>query len=349
MNKRPFGARRYSDVLSEGLQYIDDRRHGRIKSIKTPWAGFNKAGVGGLEWGSMLTIGARPGAGKTLIVSQLLRESRVINLDQDFNILEFQFEMGPKQSSSRAFAAEMALDYNTVLSTDRQLDDFIFDRMRNFQHDQKILESHSVIREVISEPLTHHDIKKAAHHWYNDMGGKPMIMTIDHSWLLKKAPDEKEKLNTLYNAVEMLMQLKKELPVIIIMITQLNRNMEEPLRKTPGTIGNYPTSSDVFGGDALMQGSDMLVALSRPAKNDIAVYGPKGYLVKTDDIFMHLLKTRNGADDITALFMKAEFQKQRMIEVSEPACSNPSGGGFRRLSQRQQTNISNDINLDNIS
>ena len=59
--KKPFGARKYSEILKEGLKYIDDRRKGRIKSFKTPWLGINKSGVGGLEWGSMLTIGARPG------------------------------------------------------------------------------------------------------------------------------------------------------------------------------------------------------------------------------------------------------------------------------------------------
>lgn len=334
MSKRPYGARRYSDILLEGLQYINDRRNGRIKSIRTPWAGLNNAGVDGLEWGSLLTIGARPGAGKTLITSQFLREARLNNPDQDFNILEFQFEMGAKQSSSRAYAAEMALDYNVILSTARALDDFTFSKLKDFQKYQETLEAAGILREVISEPLTHKDMKKAAHYWFNDMGRKPMIMTIDHSWLFKKDSDEKEKLNTLYNAVEMLMQLKKELPVIIVILTQLNRTLEDSTRRIPGTIGNYPTSSDIFGGDALMQGSDMVVALSRPAKNDLLVYGPKGYLVKPDDIFMHLLKIRNGTDDATTLFMKADFKNQRMLEVEEPVCSNPSGTGFRKLSQR---------------
>lgn len=347
--KRPFGARTYHDILTEGLQYIDDRRHGRIKSIKTPWSGLNQAGVGGLEWGSILTIGARPGAGKTLIVSQLLREAYTNNPGQDFNILEFQFEMHPKQQASRHFAAETALDYNLILSTGKQLDDFMFSKMKTLVQEHKAMMDVGISREVITDPLTHADMKKAMHFWYNSMGGKPMIVTIDHSWLIKKAPDEKEKLNTLYNAVEMLMQVKKELPVIIVMITQLNRNLEEPTRKTPGTIGNFPTSSDVFGGDALMQGSDMVVALNRPFKNDIPVYGPKGYLVNSDDIFMHLLKVRNGGDDVNMLFMKAEFKRQRMTEVPEPVCSNPSGNtSFRRLSQRQSPSPSANIDLDGI-
>ena len=73
---RPFGIRSYVEILEEGLNYIEDRRTGKIKSLTLPWDGLNNAGVAGLEWGSMLTIGARPGSGKTMFVSQILRESK---------------------------------------------------------------------------------------------------------------------------------------------------------------------------------------------------------------------------------------------------------------------------------
>lgn len=348
------GGRLYSEMLEEGLKYIHDRMDGRIKSFKTPWAGFNEAGVGGLEWGSLLTLGARPGSGKTLIVSQMMRESRIYNPSQGFHILEFQFEMGGKQAASRAFAAETALDYNTVLSTSKALDKFSFDNMAQHTIDYKNLERQGILRTVISKPLTHAEIKNTVYHYYDELGkvnkqgSKPMVVTIDHSWLIKKANDEKEKIATLYNAVEMLMQLKNDLPIIVIMITQLNRSMEEPGRKIPGSIANYPTSSDIFGGDALMQGSDMVIALSRPAKADVNVYGPKGYMVKGDDIFAHLLKVRNGADDKNILFMKAEFNKQKMVEVGEPIASNPTGGGYVRLSQQRRTQPGDGPDISNL-
>ncbi len=338
-----FEAKSYHEILTTGLKYIDDRRKGIIKSIKTPWAGFNKAGVNGLEWGSMLTIGARPGAGKTLIVGQILRESFILNPDQKFNILEFQFEMGANQTAAREFAAQTALDYNIVLSTDKELDDYSYARMLDVAAEEKQAEDNGYIRKQINTPLTHHDIRTAVHLAYNQYGCRPMIITIDHSWLIKKSSDEKEKISTLYNTVEMLMRLKNELPLIIIMVTQLNRTIEDAARKTAGSIANYPTSSDIFGGDALMQGSDVVMVLNRPAKNDIGVYGPKGYLVKDDDIFVHLLKVRNGSDDVNLLFMKAQFNRQKMIEVGEPAGSNTQ---FVRRSQRPRNT---EINVDEIN
>jgi replicative DNA helicase len=324
----PYGAKTYSEILDSGLEYIRQRRDGIIKSIKTPWPSLNKAGVGGLEWNSLLTIAARPGAGKTMFVSQVLRECKILNADQHFNILEFQFEMGEKQIASRAFAAEAALDYGVILSTEKQLDEFSYNRLKRYVEDTKALEGLGVQRRVITTPLTTRQMEKAIHTWYNAMGQAPLIVTVDHSWLIKKDIDEKEKLSTLYNNVEMLMTIKRELPIIVLMISQLNRNIEDPNRKTPGSIGNYPTGSDVFGGDALQQGSDMLLVLSRPYTMQIQCYGPKEYMVDKKDIFVHILKSRNNSDDNNLVFLRGDFATQRMIETSEPAASNPTGNRF---------------------
>lgn len=322
---RPFGIKTYVEILEEGLHYIEDRRIGKIKSLKLPWDGLNKMGVGGLEWGSMLTIGARPGAGKTMFVSQILRESKYLNPTQDFNILEFQFEMGPKQTAARDFVAQTALDYNQVLSTNKQIDEFSVKLMKQYVEEQKTFQQLGNYRTQINTSLTVRKMEEAIHTAYNGLGGKPLIVTIDHSWLIKKDTDEREKINTLYNTVEMLMHVKNKLPIIILMISQLNRSIDEPVRKMPGTIGNYPTSSDIFGGDALMQGSDMVIVLNRPYKVDIESYGRKEYNCKTDDIFTHILKSRNSADDTNLIFMKADFPRQRIIEVPEPQAGNPSG------------------------
>ena len=345
---RPFGIKSYVEILEEGLQYIKDRQSGKIKSLSLPWTGINNAGVAGLEWGSMLTIGARPGSGKTMFVSQILREAKLLNPTQDFNILEFQFEMGAKQTASRDYASQVGLDYNQVLSTHKQLDEFAIKMMSHYLDDTRTFHKLGNDRGQINNPLTVKDMEKAIYEFYNGTGGKPFIVTIDHSWLILKDTNEREKITTLYNTVEMLMKVKNKLPIIVFMISQLNRSIDEPIRKTPGTIGNYPTSSDIFGGDALMQGSDMVLVLTRPFKADIELYGRKEYPCKTDDVFCHILKSRNSADDTNLIFLKAEFAKQRMIEVAEPVANNPTGASFvarsaggrgRVTTQRNDANI----------
>jgi hypothetical protein len=132
------------------------------------------------------------------------------------------------------------------------------------------------------------------------------------------------------------MKLKNKIPVIVIMITQLNRSIDEATRKTPGTVGNYPTSGDIFGGDALMQGSDLVIALSRPSKADIKVYGPYAYQVEDEDVFMHLLKIRNGDDNKNLIFLKMDGQRQQMVEAPEFKALRPEGSAsaYQRYSER---------------
>lgn len=328
---KKYGGKPYAEVLEESLRYILDRRDGRIISFKTPWTGLNRAGINGLEWGNLLTVAGRPGCGKTMMVSQIIRESYLMNPGQKFNIIEFQFEMGSKQYGARDFAAQVALDYNVVLSSYQKLDQFTVDQIERYRAENELFFSQGIHRAFLGKPMNHLDMYNCVYDFFNNFPGKdgkpsydPLIITIDHSWLIKKTASEKEKIATLYNTVEMLMNLKNELPVIIIMLSQLNRSIEEVARKVPGSMANFPTSNDIFGGDALMQGSDMVVVINRPSTLGIHSYGSAKYLAKEESIFMHLLKVRNSANNTPLLFYKAEFNKQRMVETLPIEAVNPN-------------------------
>lgn len=323
----------YVSVLKKGLRYVEKRRNGDIKSLRTPWPSFNNAGIAGLEWGSMLTIGARPGSGKTMFVSQILREAHRLNPDQKFNILEFQFEMGDEQYAARQFAGEVAQDYGVVLSAAYPLEDFIVDQIKDYVQICETMEKQGIKRDLISDSITHAEMEWEIKQAYIDGGYKPLIVTVDHSWLIKKSSADKDKFDVLYNTTEMLMKLKNQIPIIVLMITQLNRSIDEAVRKTPGTIANYPTSSDIFGGDALMQGSDMIIVLSRPFEADIKSYGPYAYKVEKESVFMHLLKVRNGNRDSSIIFLKMDGKNQRMVEVAPFTAERPNGA-YQLRSQR---------------
>jgi replicative DNA helicase len=338
-----YGIKSKPEVMLESLKYIKDRMDGRNKSVKTPWTGLNKAGIGGLEWGSMLTIGARPGAGKTMFVSQILREVKDHNPDQKFNILEFQFEMGTKQAGSRDLAGQLGMDYGVIVSAEKPLDAHTYARLeklvddciKQYNLDVKKLGAQGCQRVMVSASSTVEEIKDIILSFYEAWGSNPMIVTIDHSWLIKKDKTDKDKFDVLYNVTEMLMQLKNQIPIIVLMLTQLNRSIEEANRKTAGSIANYPTSSDIFGGDALMQGSDMVIVLSRPSKLDIKSYGPYAYQTSDDLVFVHLIKIRNGDDKLNMLFFKMEGKRQRFIGTIEPTADRPDGTAFIPYSMRK--------------
>jgi replicative DNA helicase len=299
-----------SEIHKDALEYIKDRKNGLIKSIETPWKKFNDAGIGGLEWGSITTLAARPGGGKTLILNQITRNAHRLNPTQDFAVLDFQFEMNTRSTGVREFSSILKKSYRELLSVDSKITDsdindaFVYSKTRAgdpiFQ---------------VDTPMTVPQMKNTILDFYKFIK-KPIIVTLDHSVLLKKAPGEKDIFESLYNLGEMLTELKKTIPCMFIILTQMNRSIEEQTRKIPGTAGNYPTSADVFGADALLMHSDMLVVINRPYQYNLEIYGPEQFEVTEKLLALHFLKTRNG--DNKLCFFEAEFENMNIREIAAP-------------------------------
>lgn len=277
------------EIHQEGLKYIEDRRAGIAKSLLTPWTKFNEAGIGGLEWQSILTIGGRSGSGKTLIVNQITRNAHQLNPTQTFAVLDFQFEMVNKATAVREFVAGTGMTYKKILSVDKYLIDEDFDKIKAYSVEtagRKIYQ--------VDKALTVKEMKDTIVRFWNANNGIHMVVTVDHSILVKKSASEKDHFEMLYSLGEMMTELKKAMPIIFIVLTQLNRSIESPERRIPGTPGNYLTPSDVFGSDSLMQHSDILVGINRPWHLGINPYGPDRIVVDENSVMLHFLKVRNG-------------------------------------------------------
>ena len=82
-----------AESAEESVKYIDDRRKGLIKSLKTPWKKYNNAACGGLEWNTVHTIAGLSGSGKTAMLNQLETELFQLNPEEKFDVLNFSFEM----------------------------------------------------------------------------------------------------------------------------------------------------------------------------------------------------------------------------------------------------------------
>jgi replicative DNA helicase len=302
--------------FTESLHYLKGRQQGVLKSYRTPWPKFNDAGTDGLEWHSTIVIGGRPGAGKTLIKDQIIREGFKLNLGENFRVLEFQLEMLARTSAIREYASVLSKSYKYLCSAEGKLSD----------EDLKICYDHAKERvkypiDVVEEPCTVNEFKEIIHnymeeHIVNGVHTKTVI-TLDHSLLLKKAPFEKDKNDMLNNLGEALTYLKRQYPIIFIVLSQLNRNIDNPDRNEDGKYGNYILESDIFGADALLQHADMLIGLNRPGKQKIKYYGPDRYIIEDDKVLvLHFLKCRNG--DVRMSFFKAEFYRMTIVEMETP-------------------------------
>lgn len=310
--------KKYGDIMDDGIHYIHSRALGKIKSLRTQWKQFNKIGLNGIEWHSLYVIAARPGVGKTLIAASLTRELQRLNTDQDFSVLHFQFEMLGRNMALRELSAGSGLDIRYLQSAQ---DDGMppltrgdFEKLKKYAADQ-----HSRNEFVVDRALTVNEMRYAILNFYK-IQGKPFVVTLDHTLLVKQGGSESNKQITLQNLAIMLTEMKNSIPVIFLILTQLNREIDDPERQKPtgNGSGHYPTESDVYGSDFLNQCADVMIAFNRPAKYNLSLYGPHKYLI-TDKylLAMHILKNRFG--EVGLQWYKAEYSKMTIVEVPAPA------------------------------
>ena len=306
----------------ESLNYLQGRMNGTIRSIKTPWPKVNDALTAGFEWNTLTVIGGRPASGKTLIAEQIIREAFPLNPTEKFRVLQFQFEMLARTSAIREYSSILGRSYKYLCSAEIE---------KLTEKDLKICHEHAKKKiqypiDIVEEAQTVEEFKDIInqymeiHATVNDKGEKEythLIITIDHSLLFKKAPHERTVQDMLNNLGEALTNIKRKYPIAFILLSQLNRNIDNPDRSEDGKYSNYILESDIFGSDALLQHADTVIGINRPGKQKIRFYGPDRFIIVDDKVLvLHFLKCRNG--DTRLSFFRAVFERMRIVEMDTP-------------------------------
>ena len=315
-----------SAIRDEAVQYAENRLTGKIKSMKTSWSKFNDATLDGLEWGSIVTLAAPSGGGKTAIANAITRDAEKNNPGQDISVLDFQFEMSNRNTGIREYSKAFRIPVKQLLSADKNnpITQSDINKMRTYNQTNQLQQIYQ-----ISKAMNCEQIAEQVELFAKATKGKPFVVTIDHSILIRRGMKEKDKFETLYVLGETLTDLKRLYNVLFIILTQVNRDLDKLERKIPGTLGNFPCKSDIWGADSLFQHSDLVIACVKPALQGISYYGPDNYVVSQDLLAMHFLKSRNGIQSL--LFFESNFEYMDIKEIPTPAraVSTISTGGRR--------------------
>ena len=317
------------DALLKALAKMAARSRGDIKSLRSAWPKFNDAFCDGLEWRTITVVGARPGTGKTLFMEQLISDIIVMNQDQRFRVLKFQMEMVDETSGIRKFSLNTGADYNTLMSKGKKIDKALYAQCRQYYDNT----AHKDIIDVIYDACTvdemcatiAYQMEQYSKKVINSKGEEEieytnMLVAIDHSALFKNGKGQKDKFEMLGALGEALTMLKKKYPVAFVVLSQLNRNIDDPKRALDGDYGNYVLDSDIYGSDALLQHADVVLGINKPSLRKIRQYGPDRYIINDEDILVfHFLKSRNGTTRIS--FFKLDREQMRIVEIPTPACA----------------------------
>jgi replicative DNA helicase len=306
------------DALRKALLKMKARRSGELKSLKSSWPKFNDAFCDGLEWRTITVVGARPGTGKTLFMEQLISDIIEENKDHKFRVLKFQFEMLDETNGIRKLSLNTASDYNTLMSKGEPVDKDLY--LRCVQYYEQTAETDVI--DVVYDPCTVDEMCATIHYYmekHKDENGNytNALVTIDHSALLKVGKGQRDKFEVLYALGEALTYMKKHYPVAFLVLSQLNRNIDNPDRSKEGDYGNYVLDSDLFGADALLQHADVVLGINKPSIRKIRFYGPERFIVNDEDLLaFHFLKSRNGTTRLS--FFKLDRENMRIIEIETP-------------------------------
>jgi replicative DNA helicase len=306
------------DSLRKAILKIKARRKGELKSLRSGWPKFNDAFCDGLEWRTITVVGARPGTGKTLFMEQLISDIIEHNADQEFRVLKFQMEMLDETNGIRKLSLNTKSDYNTLMSKGEPVDEKIFYKCVDFY--EKSINNDFI--DVIYDACTIDEMCATIHYYMEQqkINDKYMntLVTIDHSTLFKVAKGQKDKFEMLYALGEALTMMKKKYPVAFLVLSQLNRNIDNPDRARDGEYGNYVLDSDIFGSDALLQHADVVLGINKPSLRKIRQYGPERFIISDEDtLAFHFLKSRNGTTRLS--FFKLDRDTMRIIEIETPA------------------------------
>lgn len=309
--------KRYGDLMMDGVTYLNNRASGKTKSLRTLWPSFNKIGLNGMEWQSLYVIGARPGIGKTLIAGSITRDLQRLNPDQTFSVLHFQFEMLGRNMAIRELSSASNLDVRYLQSAQDNgtppLSEQDYNKLVIYAQKQGHRREY-----VVDTATTVAQMQEIVEKFYMETK-LPFVVTLDHTLLVKKGASETSKQQTLELLAIAMTNLKNKYPVIFIVLTQLNREIDNTDRHVAGKLSQYPSESDVFGSDSLLQCSDVMIAVNKPSKQQLQIYGPHRWIIEPhmkDYLAFHVLKNRFGEPSIQ--WYHAHYKTMTLDEVAAP-------------------------------
>lgn len=280
------------EAARELCSFVDGRRNGKIRSLKTPWKKFNEACMGGIDYHNIYTIAGMSGSGKTSMISQLETGLKDLNPHEDFSILSFNWEMLSQRLIGRKISNKLQLTVSQLYSGDKsfKVTDDVYDKVveecKNLaKYDITYYELPSNVEklEIIIDEFVRQ--KKI------DNPYKGFIVFLDHALLVNGKDGESER-RTLFEFMALLNVLKRRYKMSFVLLSQLNRDIEDKVRITEPTL-HFPQKSDLFGSDGIYQFSDVVIVSHRPEILNIAQYGPQRWPTE-GIIYHHYLKMREG-------------------------------------------------------
>lgn len=225
----------------------------------TPWQSLNEV-IGGFRPGALYVVGARPGAGKTIVGLQAALE-----MTKHGAVLFSTLEMGRDELHMRVFAQQAMVPLNRLIDSDLTEEQWAsIERLASPSWDNLYIED--------SASQTAESIRMAA----RTLSRKRDLacVVVDYLQLMEGSGGKGMKRQELVAQWSRKLKLMaKSLQVPVIALSQLNRE---------AAAGEPPKLSDLRESGAIEQDADVVLLMARDDK-------------KPEDLQMQVAKNRHGA------------------------------------------------------
>ena len=284
---KPLAYKHISSATKEIVNYIGERKTGKVKSLKTRWQKFNRLAMGGIEPNAIYTIAGISGSGKSSFVNTLETDLIDLNSDESIVVLSFSFEMLSSRQIGRKLSYKLKQTTSELYSaSDRGA--LTEDEYNKIKEEAKKIEDYPVY--YVDTPGSVQQISDTIKFFQNTIAkDKWLVVIIDHTLLVKGNSNSDGERSIIVELEKVLIAAKKVGKTSIMQISQMNRNIESPERINNPSL-HYPQRSDLSSSDAVFQASDYVIIIHRPEILGLVSYGYNN-LVTKDIIYLHFLKT----------------------------------------------------------
>ena len=255
-----------TDEISETI----DSMQQPSRAYPTPWALLTKA-IGGFRAGSLYTIGARPGKGKTSIGLQC-----AMTLSRSGAVAFSSLEMGRAEIHKRIISIGASIPMESTMNN--ALTSTEWERLARFKEE---------IRPNIAiddrAEVSIHDIRSFARSVHRVMPLKGVI--VDYLQLMSSR-DNRPRHELVAEMSRQLKILARDLEVPVIALSQLNRNSEMRSDKKPSL-------ADLRESGAIEQDSDVVILLHQ----------------EEELILLDIAKNRQGPPALVKLRWEGEYAR----------------------------------------
>jgi len=277
-----------SEQTADAIKEVEMQAEaGGVIGLRTSLTALDKV-TGGLQQGQLIIVAGRPGMGKTVLGMNI-----ALSVSNSEPVMVFSLEMTDTELVKRAVVSESNLTMQDVFQG--QLND---ERLEEFRTAAGRLEK----RKLIIDDYSYHLDEIAFSIRRQQLQTGVRLVVVDYLQLIRGYKGRSDT-ETIKDITHLLKELAKQLKITIVLLSQLNREVEQRPRK-------IPQMSDLKQSGSTEEDANIIVFCYRPEYYGIEAFDDNEMSQGLADLIV--AKNRNGRTG--AVRCKFEGHKARFLD-----------------------------------